>query len=140
MKLLSLVLLLPMYLISLQSKAQNFTENDVKGNWTITEVITTKPVNETQKKVVAGFKNGVFVFNNDHSFELKTQDKSIYITMLKQQLAKAQWQFIANTKEIKIGTLQNNYSILNIEIKEKDNNTILFVLSETGIGLVVRKT
>jgi hypothetical protein len=138
MKLLSLLFVLPFCLVFNQAKAQTFTEKDIIGNWTVIEVLSSKPNNDTEKKVVAGFKNSTFVFNTDHTFELKSTDKSIYITMLSRQLVKAQWMYFANNNEIKIGTPQNNYSILNIEMQHKGEAT-QFILKESNISLVVKK-
>jgi hypothetical protein len=119
------------------SNAQGFIEKDIVGRWTVTEVVSTKASNDTQMKVVAGFKNSIFILNADHSFELLTQDKSIYISMLARQLVKAQWQFVDGTDELLVGTPQNHYSILKIQLEHKGNLT-QFNLEETGIGLVVQ--
>ena len=118
--------------------AQGFIEKDIVGRWTVTEVVSTKVSNETQMKVVAGFKNSIFILNADHSFELQTQDKSIYMTMLSRQLAKAQWQFVDATDELLIGTTQNHFSILKIQMEHKGAIT-QFNLEESGIGLVVQQ-
>ncbi|MGL2967114.1 hypothetical protein [Flavobacterium sp. XGLA_31] len=133
------LMFLPLVLAPRMTRAQGTAEKDLVGRWTVTEVISTKPNNDTQLKVVAGYKNSTFVFNADHSFELKTADKSIYITMLTRQLVKAQWQWNNSTNEIKIGTPQNNYSILKIQLQRKNSDT-LFILEDSGIGLLVRKT
>jgi hypothetical protein len=117
--------------------AQGFIEKDIVGRWTVTEVVSTKASNDTQMKVVAGFKNSIFILNADHSFELLTQDKSIYISMLARQLAKAQWQFVDGTDELLVGTPQNQFSILKIQLEHKGSLT-QFNLEETGIGLVVQ--
>jgi len=69
---------------------------------------------------------------------LQTQDKSIYMTMLTRQLLKAAWQFIDATDEIMIGTPQNHYSTLKIQMEHK-GETILFNLEESGVGLIVQK-
>lgn len=119
-------------------KAQGFVEKDVVGNWTVTEVIATKPNNETQLKVIAGLKKSTFIFNTDHSFVLQTLDKSIYMTMLTRQLLKAAWQFTDATDEIMIGTPQNHYSTLKIQMEHKGAET-LFNLEESGVGLIVQK-
>lgn len=120
------------------AKAQGFVEKDIAGNWTVTDVIATKSNNETQLKVIAGFKKSTFVFNADHSFVLQTQDKSIYMTMLSRQLLKAAWQFTDATDEIMIGTPQNHYSTLKIQMEHK-GEAILFNLEESGVGLMVQK-
>lgn len=117
--------------------AQGFIEKDIVGRWTVTEVVSTKASNDTQMKVVAGFKNSIFILNADHSFELLTQDKSIYISMLARQLAKAQWQFVDGTDELLVGTPQNQFSTLKIQLEHKGSLT-QFNLEETGIGLVVQ--
>ncbi len=121
-----------------KATAQGFVEKDVIGNWIVTEVTSTKANNETQLKVVAGFKNSTFIFNADHSFVLQTQDKSIYMTMLTRQLVKAQWQFTDATDEIMVGSPQNHYSILKIQLEHKGDTT-LFNLEDSGIRLVVQK-
>ncbi len=138
MKRILLLLILPLFLAPNLAKAQGVSEKELTGNWTVTEVISTKANNDTQQKVVAGYKNSTFVFNTDHSFELKTSDKSIYITMLSRQLAKAQWQFNAGNNEVKIGNAQNNFGILKIQVQHKGAET-LFNLEDSGIGLVVKK-
>lgn len=124
-----------LFLMQLVS-AQGFVEKEVVGRWTVTEVISTKTSNETQLKVVAGFKNSIFILNADHSFELVSQDKSIYMSMLARQLVKAQWQFVDATDELLIGTPQNHFSILKIQLEHKGATT-QFNLEESGIGLVV---
>lgn len=138
MKATSLYYLVFTLLIASKIFAQGFVEKDVTGNWIVTEVTSTKANNETQLKVVAGFKNSTFIFNADHSFILQTQDKSIYMTMLARQLLKAQWQFTDATDEVSIGTPQNHFSILKIQLEHKGDST-LFNLEESGIGLVVQK-
>jgi hypothetical protein len=125
------------FLMQLTS-AQGFVEKEVVGRWTVAEVISTKTSNETQLKVVAGFKNSIFILNADHSFELLTQDKSIYMSMLARQLVKAQWQFVDATDELLIGTPQNHFSILKIQLEHKGVST-QFNLEESGIGLVVQQ-
>jgi hypothetical protein len=119
-------------------RAQGFVEKEVVGRWTVTEVISTKTSNETQLKVVGGFRNSIFLLNADHSFELVTQDKSIYMSMLARQLVKAQWQFVDATDEIMIGTPQNHFSILKIQLEHRGAIT-QFNLEESGIGLVVQQ-
>jgi len=118
--------------------AQGYVEKDVTGNWTVTEVIATKPNNETQLNVIAGLKKSTFIFNADHSFVLQTLDKSIYMTMLTRQLLKAAWQFTDATDEIMIGTSQNHYSTLKIQMEHKGEATV-FNLEESGVGLIVQK-
>lgn len=125
------------FLMQLAS-AQGFVEKEVVGRWTVTEVISTKTSNETQLRVVAGFKNSIFILNADHSFELLTHDKSIYMSMLARQLVKAQWQFVDATDELLIGTPQNHFSILKIQLEHKGVST-QFNLEESGIGLVVQQ-
>jgi hypothetical protein len=117
---------------------QGFIEKELTGSWLVTEVASAKSNNDTQLKVVAGFKNSTFVFNADHSFILLTQDKSIYMTMLLRQLAKAKWQFKDATDEVLIGTPQNHFSILKIQL-EHNGNATLFNLEESGIRLGVDK-
>ena len=118
--------------------AQGFTEKDIVGRWTVTEVVSTKPNNDAQLNVVGGFKNSVFVLNADHRFELLMQDKSIYMSMLARQLVKAQWQFVDATDELLIGTPQNHYSILKIQLEHIGAIT-QFNLEESGVGLIVQQ-
>lgn len=138
MKTSTLLFIIPFILVMEHAIGQGFMEKEITGSWLVSEVASTKPSNDTQLKVVAGFKNSTFVFNADHSFILLTQDKSIYMTMLLRQLAKAQWQFTDLTDEVMIGTPQNHFSILKIQLEHKGNAT-LFNLEESGIRLGVEK-
>lgn len=130
--------LLILIFISLSVNSQNFSENELFGIWKV-EKIEKKPVAPEFAILLDGFTNSTFNFDANHKFELKTTINSEIFSMVTEMTNGKSWIFDKNSNHIKIGSSNDNYSIMGIFVK-KENNKIYFNLEESGIIFLMTKT
>jgi len=123
--------------ISLSVNSQNFTENQLFGIWKV-DKLEQKPTAPEFAMLLDGFINSTFNFDKNHKFELKTSKNSEIFSMITEMTNSKSWKFDKNSNHIKIGSSNDNFSIMGIFVK-KENDKIYFNLEESGIIFLMKK-
>ena len=134
------ILLLCLFLtIGLQTKAQQFTENEIIGTWSVIKVqfLSDKIPNDKKQMIEMlkeSFLKSKFIFKADHNF---TFDFS-YDEM---RIENGHWKFNPTTGSILIQDWKdkdkNNTGLMEIIVK-KNGDKIIFELSETMLSFDVK--
>ena len=134
------ILLLCLFLtIGLQTKAQQFTENEIIGTWSVIKVqfLSDKIPNDKKQMIEMlkeSFLKSKFIFKADHNF---TFDFS-YDEM---RIENGHWKFNPTTGSILIQDWKdkdkNNTGLMEIIVK-KNGDKIIFELSETMLSIDVK--
>lgn len=134
------ILLLCLFLtIGLQTKAQQCTENEIIGTWSVIKVqfLSDKIPNDKKQMIEMlkeSFLKSKFIFKTDHNF---TFDFSFDEMRIKN----GHWKFNPTTNSILIQNWndkeKNNSALMEIFIK-KVSDKIIFELSETMLSLEMK--
>ena len=134
------ILLLCLFLtIGLQTKAQQFSENEIIGTWSVIKVqfLSDKIPNDKKQMIEMlkeSFLKSKFIFKADHNF---TFDFS-YDEM---RIENGHWKFNPTTGSILIQDWKdkdkNNTGLMEIIVK-KNGDKIIFELSETMLSIDVK--
>ena len=130
-------ILLILLFISLSVNSQSFSEKELFGIWKV-DKLEKKPTAPEFAILLDGFINSTFNFDKNYKFELKTSKNSEIFSMVTEMTNSKSWKFDKNSNHIKIGSSNDNFSIMGIFVK-KENNKIYFNLEESGIIFLMKK-
>ncbi len=127
-------------LISIGAFSQERKTDSFIGKWNVVEILTETPKQGTNQvpEIARIFLNSIFHFNENGEFELAVQSSSPFAIELKKMTAGAKWKYISKSDTIKIGNIENNYSIMSIQLLNNKNGYFLKFL-ETGLMVKVLK-
>ncbi|MGY5354793.1 hypothetical protein [Wenyingzhuangia sp. IMCC45467] len=121
----------------LSSFGQDLSKDDIYGDWKVNHIVSSP--NDVQFQALSdGFKNATFSFHNNGKFNINTTFNTPMFKLFTEKSNNTNWIFIDNEQHIKIGHQNNQYSIMGIVIKQK-NNKILFHLDETELIMEMSK-
>lgn len=124
-------------MISFSINSQELVNNQLLGEWKVENVVK-YPDHPKMKSFIDGLKVSSFSFDNKGRFEFKSSSNSQLISMTIEMTQNTYWKFDKSQNLIKIGTPKDDYSIMGIFVKSK-NNIIFFELQESGIILQMTK-
>lgn len=107
------------------SKAQLINESAIVGKWTVVKIIKHQPDTPEYKLFADMFKDAIFVFNKDYTFQLKSPNPNTLFAEVEEMTKDTRWKFDAKTNKIFIGNKKDNYSILHLKMKQNDNTTFI---------------
>lgn len=125
-------------LISFSVNSQDLTKEILFGEWKVENVVS-QPNIPKINPLIDGFRNSTFTFDKTGKFDLKTTKDSELFSMTAEMTKNTYWNLEKSSNLIRIGTPKDNYSIMGIHIKIKDDLTY-FELQESGIILKMIKT
>ncbi|GGF81043.1 lipocalin family protein [Wenyingzhuangia marina] len=129
--------ILCLFIIGVSSFAQDLSKDDITGEWKVNQIVQSP--NDIQFQALSdGFKNATFSFHEDGKFNITTSFNTPMFKIFTKKSNNANWIFEENNQHIKIGNKQNQYSIMGIIVKNK-NNKILFHLDETELIMEMSK-
>jgi hypothetical protein len=138
-----MVKLFAVLLISLPFTINAQTEADIIGTWIVTWGKQTPsneipPGNELMTLMIEFFKGSVWTFHQDKTFRIRFRP-NIHPAMEEMKfLDNTQWKYISASKELRIGTPEDDYSYLIVTIK-KSGTGIEAYFDDTPIYLTLQK-
>lgn len=115
------------------ANSQKLVDSLLIGKWK-TEKVLKKPSNPHYRDIIDSFKTSVFVLNEDHTFELKSEQNSQEFAQIRKMSKGKTWKFDVATQTVRIGDAKDNFSTMRFKVKTVDGKTI-FTLEETHHGL-----
>lgn len=115
--------------MSAAANSQTLTDSLLVGRWTA-EAVLKKPSNPHYRDIIDSFKASTFIFNEDRTFELRTDANSQDFATIRKQTKGKTWKFDQPSQTIKIGDAKGNFSAMHIKVKSVDGKTV-FVLPES---------
>ena len=124
---------------ALHLMAQSFTENDIVGTWSVTQINVLTRLPEDQNKTIetlkAAFLRSKFIFNADYSFVFDFE-------LDKMRIQNGHWKFNDQNKSYIIQDWKdkdtNNWKLMEI-VPKKEGDKIIFQLHSIYIDLVMNK-
>jgi len=124
---------------ALHLMAQSFTENDIVGTWSVTQINVLTRLPEDQNKTIetlkAAFLRSKFIFNADNSFIFDFE-------LDKMRIQNGHWKFNDQNKSYIIQDWKdkdtNNWKLMEI-VPKKEGDKIIFQLHSIYIDLVMNK-
>lgn len=124
-------------IISFTCFAQDLSKSDLSGAWKVHQIVNSP--NDIQfQSLSEGFQNATFSFHNDGKFNISTTFNTPVFNIFTEKANNTQWIFDSNTQYIKIGNQKNQYSIMGIIVKQKEDK-IYFYLDETELVMEMKK-
>lgn len=125
--------------------SQQLQKEEVIGSWTVVRLVFDAEVKNKMdenkillaQELEQGFVGTIFNFSANNGFNLSTSKKIPIILDLIEQAKTAKWKII-NDKTVAIGTAEDKYSLMHLEIKKTDNK-VYFLMSEVPFILEVTK-
>ena len=102
------------------------------------EKVIKKPSNLHLWKIIKGFENSTYFFNENGDFQLITTSKSESFEMLTKMINGNKWEVEKNKQYVKIVEKEDGQLLLGIFIRENKGKKI-FEIDETGIILQMNK-
>ena len=130
-----ILILLP----ALQLRAQSFSEKDIVGTWSVTQINVLTRLPEEQNKTIetlkAAFMRSKFIFNEDNSFVFDFE-------LDKMRIQNGHWKYNDLKKSFIIQDWKdkdtNNWKLMEI-VPKKEGTKIIFQLHDIYIDLVMNK-
>ena len=130
-----ILILLP----ALQLRAQSFSEKDIVGTWSVTQINVLTRLPEEQNKTIetlkAAFMRSKFIFNEDNSFVFDFE-------LDKMRIQNGHWKYNNQNKSFIIQDWKdkdtNNWKLMEI-VPKKEGTKIIFQLHDIYIDLVMNK-
>ena len=117
--------------------SQNVLERELAGKWRVEKILKSPDIPQA-KPLLEGFSKAIFNLGGDGDFKLSTTSGSELFAMVTKMTDDTKWIFNTEEQLIQIGNKSEGYSIMGIQVQEKDG-VILFELQETGILLEMNK-
>lgn len=127
------LIVLFLLLFAANANSQKLVDSLLIGKWK-TEKVLKKPSNPHYRDIIDSFKASVFVLNEDHTFELKSDQNSQEFAQIRKMSKGKTWKFDEATQTVKIGDAKDNFSTMRFKVKTVDGKTV-FALEETHHGL-----
>tara|TARA_B110000902_G_scaffold262648_1_gene339933 strand:- start:64 stop:495 length:432 start_codon:yes stop_codon:yes gene_type:complete len=123
--------------------AQTIGKSDIIGTWrAIDGKITLDElppnVNQMMKMMIDGFNESTWSFNENGTFRLKFKQNLSPIMEEMKFLDKKLWKLDSSTKQILIGTKEDNYNHLALSVKQVESGMNVY-FSDTPIFLTLKK-
>lgn len=132
-----LLLIFSLSIIGGSSFAQDLSKDDITGEWKVNQIIQSP--NDVQFQALSdGFKNATFSFHEGGKFNITTSFNTPMFKIFTEKSNNTNWIFEDSSQHIKIGSQQNQYTIMGIVAKQ-ENNKILFHLDETELIMEMSK-
>ncbi|MDO3693537.1 hypothetical protein QVZ41_01580 [Wenyingzhuangia sp. chi5] len=131
------LLILFLFIVGITCYGQNLSKDDITGEWKVNKIVNS-PDDLQFQALSDGFKNATFSFHKNGKFNINTTFNTPMFKLFTEKSDNTHWIFIDNEQHIKIGHQSNQYSIMGIVIKQK-NNKILFHLDETELIMEMSK-
>jgi len=127
-------------LISNSLLAQGISQDEIIGSWKAIEVEGLEKLPNKQAKImVTMFLNATFKFQEDFRFDLILKNKNgIMEKQLLKDLTNAKWIFDPDKSVISVGNKSDNYTIMQINVLEKETQ-IYFLIKGSPVILKVLK-
>jgi len=130
-----ILILLP----ALQLRAQSFSEKDIVGTWSVTQINVLTRLPEEQNKTIetlkAAFMRSKFIFNEDNSFVFDFE-------LDKMRIQNGHWKYNNQNKSFIIQDWKdkdtNNWKLMEI-VPKKEGTKIIFQLHDIYVDLVMNK-
>jgi len=132
-----LKLIIILFIFSISAKSQSLSENDIIGTWNVINM-QSKIQNPNMKPLIDAFKKGIFKFNENKNFELSSIKSNSLFAMVSEMTKGTKWKYNSETNLIRIGTEDDKYSTMGIQLITK-NNKIVFYLEESTLKLEMKK-
>jgi len=124
---------------ALQLRAQSFSEKDIVGTWSVTQINVLTRLPEEQNKTIetlkAAFMRSKFIFNEDNSFVFDFE-------LDKMRIQNGHWKYNNQNKSFIIQDWKdkdtNNWKLMEI-VPKKEGTKIIFQLHDIYIDLVMNK-
>lgn len=110
------------------------TNNELIGNWKVVKVLN----NIGNKELKQGFQSSIFKFEQNSNFSLKPSHSNPLFSQIEMMTAQTKWKLIPTKNLIKIGTKEDNYSTMFIELERKKDK-IIFHFKESNLDLEMVK-
>ncbi|MDP4238537.1 MAG: hypothetical protein Q8904_03580 [Bacteroidota bacterium] len=131
--------LILMLVFSLQTKAQELTENDIIGKWSVVQINVLTKLPEGQKKTIdllkEAFLRSTFEFNPDNSFVFDFE-------LEKMKIQNGHWKYNDYKKSFIIQDWKDkdttNWKLMEI-FPKRSGNQVIFQLPELFIELIMNK-
>ena len=135
----TIVFLILIILPALQLRAQSFSEKDIVGTWSVTQINVLTRLPDEQIKTIetlkAAFMRSKFTFNEDNSFVFDFE-------LDKMRIQNGHWKYNNQNKSFIIQDWKdkdtNNWKLMEI-VPKKEGTKIIFQLHEIYIDLVMNK-
>lgn len=116
-------------------------DEELIGTWTVKKASLTNQTNSDSQiiELLDGFKKGTYSFNSDDSFVFTTKSKSKMIAQLGNILKNNKWVFDEKNQQIRVGFPSDNFSNIIFNVKKEGKN-IIFIIEDTNIELIVKKS
>ena len=85
-----------------------------------------------------GFKTATFGFGDNGDFNLSTESKAPAFQMMLRMMENAKWKFDAVAQRIKIGTIEDGYSVMGINVTQYESE-MNFSLEESQLTFEMEK-
>jgi len=124
-------------------RAQSVSKTDLTGKWQVTSALMsdTKDSPEIMEKMDVlrkCYENAIIDFKEDGNFfiEFKKNNPKEFTDILYEE--NSYWKYDASTSIISIGTIEEDYSFMEMKIVQKSDVTY-FLIAESPYALVVQK-
>ena len=139
----NLIFILTLVVLSFSTYSQDNKTSWITGDWTVEKAtLQSEQLDSEQKQmmqmVLNGFTNSTFSFkasgqfNLQFNYQLEGAMKELYF------LENANWKTNNELTEIQIGTKEDNFSLMGLDVK-KEENKVFFLIHESPITLEVKK-
>lgn len=140
----NLILILTLLVLSYSTYPQEIKTSWITGDWRVEKAThRSSQLDEEQKQmmqmVLNGFTNSIFSFKASGQFNLRFNDQLKGMMKELYFLENAKWKTNKELTEIQIGTKEDNFSLMGLDVK-KEGNTVFFLIQESTIKLEMKKT
>jgi len=126
-----------LFIFSISVNSQSLSKDIIIGVWNVVNV-QSKIQNPNMKPLIDAFKKGIFKFNDNKKFELSSSKSNSIFLMVSEMTKGTKWKYNSKTNLIRIGTEEDKYTTMGIQIITK-NNKVFFYLEESFLKLEMEK-
>jgi len=139
----SITLFLILIALSIGAYSQKKDAEWLNGDWKVGKAtLQSNQLDNEQKQmmqvVLDGFTSSIFSFKSSGQFNLKFKDQQEEVMKELYFLENAYWKTDSELTEIQIGTDEDNFSLMGLNLKI-DGDKVFFLIQESSIILEMKK-